>query len=97
MYKFKSECTPHKKAISAVKFSPDGRVLASASADCLAVAHDATTGAYKCTLDGKHRQGLNDVIWMGNTHLITCGDDRSIVIWDVEKRALIGSLLGHKV
>jgi len=89
----------HGKAVSAVKLSPDGRLVATASADCLIFVFDVATGAKKLSLDGNHRQGLNDVIWTKGAsgyQLVVCSDDRSIVVWDVEKGAIAGMLAGHK-
>jgi COMPASS component SWD3 len=98
-YSLEFDLGMHGKAVSAVKFSPDGRLVATASADCLIFVFDVATGTKKLELDGNHRQGLNDVIWTKGANcyqLVVCSDDRSIVVWDVEKGAIAGMLAGHK-
>jgi COMPASS component SWD3 len=72
----------HKKAISCVKFSPDGRYIASASADCTIKIWDARTGALEHTLEG-HLAGISTICWSLDSKILASGsDDKSIRLWD---------------
>ncbi|CAN9411473.1 unnamed protein product [Alternaria sp. RS040] len=72
----------HKKAISCVKFSPDGRYIASASADCTIKIWDAKTGALEHTLEG-HLAGISTICWSLDSKILASGsDDKSIRLWD---------------
>lgn len=72
----------HKKPISCVKFSPDGRFIASASADCTIKIWDAQTGALEHTLEG-HLAGISTISWSPDSNILASGsDDKSIRLWD---------------
>jgi len=86
----------HKKPISLVKFSPDGRTLASASADCTIKLWSASTGALEHTLEG-HLAGISALTWSPDSKILASGsDDKSIRLWDTQTGlAHPTPLLGH--
>lgn len=86
----------HKKPISLVKFSPDGRLIASASSDCTIKIWSASTGALEHTLEG-HLAGISALTWSPDSKILASGsDDKSIRLWDTQTgMAHPTPLLGH--
>ncbi|KNZ72435.1 hypothetical protein J132_03401 [Termitomyces sp. J132] len=74
----------HTMSISAVKFSPDGKLLASCGAEKVVKIWSPDTGEFLRNLSG-HTQGLSDIAWSSdNVHLASASDDTTIRIWDVD-------------
>ncbi|KAN0069077.1 hypothetical protein V8E54_012706 [Elaphomyces granulatus] len=85
----------HSHWVYAVAFSPDGKVLASASQDETVRLWDATTGAWKQTLEG-HRDSVNAVAFSpdGNV-LASASHDNTVRLWDATTGAWKQTLEGH--
>lgn len=72
----------HTKPISQVRISPDGRFVASASADATLKIWDAATGAHMDTLVG-HMAGVSCLAWTPDSNTLASGsDDKTIRLWD---------------
>ncbi|KAH7081874.1 WD40-repeat-containing domain protein [Paraphoma chrysanthemicola] len=86
----------HKKPISLVRFSPDGRLIASASSDCTIKLWNAHTGALEHTLEA-HLAGISALTWSPDSKILASGsDDKSIRLWDTQTGlAHPTPLLGH--
>ncbi|KAJ0166526.1 WD repeat-containing protein 5, partial [Colletotrichum tanaceti] len=70
------------KPVSQVRISPDGRWVASASADGTIKIWDAATGEHMDTLVG-HMAGVSCVAWSPDSGTLASGsDDKSIRLWD---------------
>ncbi|MEZ4709125.1 MAG: BTAD domain-containing putative transcriptional regulator [Caldilineaceae bacterium] len=79
----------HTNAVSAVRFSPDGRWLCSASLDRSVRIWDVATGAAVAVL-GEHPQYVADVaVSPDGSRVASIGQEGTLRIWDVERRELV--------
>jgi WD40 repeat protein len=79
----------HKAAIYQLAFDPDGTQVATAGRDKHAKLWEATTLAPVARLDrpaGGHQHSVNALHWLGDV-LLTAGDDRTIVAWNLGSEA----------
>jgi COMPASS component SWD3 len=75
----------HARAAVSLKYSENGHLIASASADKKVHISDTRDGRLVRVLEGGHSQGINDCAWLSDTLLATGGDDQLIKLWDIEK------------
>ena len=72
--------TTHVKAVVALAYSSDGRLVVTAGADTKASVVSAATGAVVGELEGAHKEGLNDVCWVDERLVVTASDDNTLVL-----------------
>ncbi|BFZ18984.1 hypothetical protein BsWGS_22022 [Bradybaena similaris] len=87
--------TGHQKPVNEVKFSPDTRLLASASFDKFVKLWDGFTGAFVATLRG-HVNMVYQVAWSADSRLLVSGSkDSTLKVWKVQDKTLMLDLPGH--
>ncbi|KAG5843978.1 hypothetical protein ANANG_G00156610 [Anguilla anguilla] len=87
--------TGHHALINEVLFSPDTRLLASASFDKSIKIWDGKTGKYLTSLRG-HVAAVYQVAWAADSRLLVSGSsDSTLKVWDVKTGKLSVDLPGH--
>lgn len=78
----------HNYAIYHLALSPDSRLLASASRDRTVKLWDTATLQPVRRMDqrkyGGHTHSVNRLLWVDDHRLLSTGDDRTIILWDIE-------------
>lgn len=95
-YKQKFILRGHKKGVAQVRFSPDGRWIASCSADGTIKVWDASNGKHMRTMEG-HLAGVSTIAWSPDSNTIASGsDDKAIRLWHrATGKPYPAPLLGH--
>ncbi|KAJ5123658.1 hypothetical protein N7448_009755 [Penicillium atrosanguineum] len=95
-YREKFVLRGHLRGVSAVQFSPDCSMIASAGADAAVKVWDTATGRLIYTFEG-HLAGISTIAWSPDGQWIASGsDDKTIRFWNVTTgRAHTKNFIGH--
>lgn len=91
----------HNRTVRSCAWSPNGRLLATASFDATTAVWEHAGGDYDCiaTLEG-HENEVKSVSWSASGSLLaTCGRDKSVWIWEMHpgnEFECVSVLQGHK-
>ena len=87
--------TGHQQLVNHLSFSPDGRIIASASFDKSVKLWDGATGKFVNTLRG-HVGAVYQVCWSSDSRLILSGSkDSTLKAWDLRTSKMKVELPGH--
>jgi WD40 repeat protein len=89
----------HRKALTSIAISPDGRMLVTGSSDTLEQVWDLETGELLHTLGGRVKPASPLVIAPDGAWLIApteSGSTLGAALWNVQTGKRIGSLKGHR-
>lgn len=88
-YEMELNIPAHTLHINAIAFSPDEKLFATVSMDKTIKIWDAQTDTLLKVIDKARNDGhvtsVNKILWLSENELITCSDDRTVMMWGIEE------------
>jgi hypothetical protein len=85
----------HSRSVYSIVFSPDGKILASGSADATIKLWDVEKGQEFATLQAHHNSILAVAISSNGKILASGSADGTVKLWNLDNQQEIATLLGH--
>lgn len=85
----------HSESCRSCAFSPDGRLLLSASADQSLLAVDAGSGKAVARLTNAHAAGIDRLTFVSDAVLASGDEEGGIRLWDTRQREGVGAFDAH--
>jgi WD40 repeat protein len=86
----------HTADINVVSYSPDGKLIVTASDDKSARVWDATTGKAVAIM-AEHAGPVYTARFLSDgSHVVTGADDQKVIIWSAWTGATVATLYGHR-
>lgn len=84
----KLDIPAHTLHINAIAFSPNGQLYATVSMDKTIKIWDTKTDTLLKVADKQRNDGhttsVNKLLWLDDTELLTCSDDRVVMMWKID-------------
>lgn len=100
-FRYKNRLSVHNRFVNIVRFSPDGELFCTGSADCKAFLFNGKTAEEVGPLGGDkaHAGGIYGLSWSPDgKQLLTASGDKSCKLWDVETQKVVSEFkMGTKV
>jgi WD40 repeat protein len=91
------ELLGHRRAITGISFSPNGRWIATCSIDRTVRIWDGREGQQKAVLYGGHREWVRSLAYRPDgERMASVGDNGGLRIWDMKSGRRMHGLVGHK-
>jgi myosin-heavy-chain kinase len=87
----------HEEAVTALAVHPDGKTLYSATEEGRLCMWDLTSNDLeKPVKQIKSHRGVVNALLVDDKYLYSCGDDKSVMVWDNASCTLVDTLNGHE-
>jgi WD40 repeat protein len=87
-FELKLDIPAHTLHINAIAFAPGGALYATVSMDKTLKIWDTQTDTLLKVVDKQRNEGhvtsVNKLLWLNDSELLTCSDDRTIMMWRIE-------------
>lgn len=87
-YELYNSIPAHYFTINDIAYNSDGSLFATASRDKTIKLWNAANFGFLKKIDTSateaHINSINKLLWKGNTQLVSCSDDRSVMVWEIK-------------